>query len=324
MTLRRTSRTRKLPNGNRVTVAVGGGRRGSYKTVTVRRPDGTANSRTYRRGFLATHYLGSYSQRAPGWAKQGTSESKSSSKSGWKWFFAILGLVFYLFWPLDVDMKTVHGQTHVSAVGIILLCVWLPLAIGVPVLIRQVPRRRAQRDANRATRERHIAAMERNLGIKDEEISGVAGNGAVANPFVATPVTLPPAATLRPADLIAEIRDARAMVVDALRKLDAAEKSHFQTMSAWPVERPFSPNQIAEIDRSARRATAESEELSAVLDLRTRALDDLLVQAKAERVEVADNGFAHESNALRQSIRDSGRRIAALAQLYTTGDPQGA
>jgi hypothetical protein len=72
----RQSNTFKLPNGNKVTVTTGSSRRGMgapthYKTVTVRRPDGSTDSRTYRRGQLLGQILGPYSSSVPAWAKQG-------------------------------------------------------------------------------------------------------------------------------------------------------------------------------------------------------------------------------------------------------------
>jgi hypothetical protein len=65
----RSTRTVKLPNGNRVSVTVGSNRHGCFKTVTVRRPDGTGESRTYRRGPFLSSFLGGYSDSIPAWAK---------------------------------------------------------------------------------------------------------------------------------------------------------------------------------------------------------------------------------------------------------------
>lgn len=64
------SYTTTLPNGNRVTVRVGGSRTKFYKTVTVRRRDGSGNSVTYRRGPLLGYFLGPYSSSVPRWAKE--------------------------------------------------------------------------------------------------------------------------------------------------------------------------------------------------------------------------------------------------------------
>jgi len=331
MPITRTSRTRTLPTGNRVTVTLGSrrgrhGRLESTKTVTVRRTDGTSDSRTKSSSLVP--YTGS----VPNWAKGGSgtgpaaakqgAQGQSSSRSGWKWFFLILAVLFYLFWPLSVDQNTIHGQSHVSAVGVILLCIWLPIAIGVPVLVSQVPRRRALKMAERASREKHIAEMERNLGMDSDAMAGVTGSSSANSAFVTASVAPQLTTATRAIDVVAEIHEARAAVIDALRKLDAAEKHQFQTMSAWPVEPPFLPEQVAEAQRSARRATAEQQELSAILELRTRTLHGLLDQAKASGVEVADDGFTQESAALQRSIHDSGRRIAALAQLYRTDGPR--
>lgn len=80
MPQQRTSTTRTLANGNRVTISVGGGRRGTYKTVTVKRPDGTSDSRTYRRGSFLTYLLGAYNRSVPSWAG-GTSTNTQSQRS---------------------------------------------------------------------------------------------------------------------------------------------------------------------------------------------------------------------------------------------------
>jgi len=66
----RSSKAVKLPNGNRVTVTVGSNRRGCYKTVTVRRPNGTSDSRTYRRGWFLSSFLNGYTDSIPAWAKE--------------------------------------------------------------------------------------------------------------------------------------------------------------------------------------------------------------------------------------------------------------
>lgn len=81
----RQSHTTKLPNGNRVTVTTGYNRGGYYRTVTVRRPDGTSDSRTDRKnvGFLNTGLLdvsGGYSNDIPGWAR-GPSRSSPATRN---------------------------------------------------------------------------------------------------------------------------------------------------------------------------------------------------------------------------------------------------
>lgn len=68
----RSSSTVTLSNGNRVTVTTGSNRSrtGFYKTVTVRRRDGTTLSRTYRRGALLSFFAGAYNDSIPPWAQQ--------------------------------------------------------------------------------------------------------------------------------------------------------------------------------------------------------------------------------------------------------------
>jgi hypothetical protein len=75
----RQSNTFKLPNGNRVTVTTGAGRRSTYKTVTVKRPNGTSTSRTYRRGGLLAYFLGGYDTSVPGWAAAGQQPQRSAA-----------------------------------------------------------------------------------------------------------------------------------------------------------------------------------------------------------------------------------------------------
>jgi hypothetical protein len=69
----RRSKTVTLPNGNRVTVTTGYNRGGYYKTVSVRRNDGTGESQTYRRniGLFGTGLFdvaGPYGDDIPAWA----------------------------------------------------------------------------------------------------------------------------------------------------------------------------------------------------------------------------------------------------------------
>jgi hypothetical protein len=62
-----------LPNGNRVTVTVGMNRSGTYKTVSVRRPNGSTHGQIYRRGVFLVWLFGGmfpYSKSIPSWAKQ--------------------------------------------------------------------------------------------------------------------------------------------------------------------------------------------------------------------------------------------------------------
>lgn len=136
MPQRKTSSTRVLPNGNRVTITVGAGRRGTYKTVTVRRPDGTSDSRTFNRGLGSTYFLGGYDKSVPNWASNSSGNgSGSGSGSGSKRFWLVLIAALYLLWPLAIGAKTLHGQPEVSSSGIIVLAIWLPIAIGIPILI---------------------------------------------------------------------------------------------------------------------------------------------------------------------------------------------
>ena len=66
------SKTVKMANGNRVTVTTGYNSGGYYRKTTVRRPDGTADSRTERKnaGVLNTGLLnlGGYGEGVPKWA----------------------------------------------------------------------------------------------------------------------------------------------------------------------------------------------------------------------------------------------------------------
>jgi hypothetical protein len=65
-----SSKTVKLPNGNRVTVRIGSNRYGCYKKVTVRRPNGNSETRTYQRGSIASFFLGGYDISIPKWAQE--------------------------------------------------------------------------------------------------------------------------------------------------------------------------------------------------------------------------------------------------------------
>ncbi|SHF07687.1 hypothetical protein SAMN02745225_02385 [Ferrithrix thermotolerans DSM 19514] len=65
-----SSKTVKLPNGNRVTVTVGSNRYGFYKKVTVRRPNGNSETRIYQRGLVASFFLSGYDTSIPKWAQE--------------------------------------------------------------------------------------------------------------------------------------------------------------------------------------------------------------------------------------------------------------
>jgi hypothetical protein len=68
----RRSNTVTLTNGNRVTVTVGKNRSGFYKTVTVKRPNGTSESKTNRRGGATVFnpFGGPYDNSIPSWARR--------------------------------------------------------------------------------------------------------------------------------------------------------------------------------------------------------------------------------------------------------------
>jgi len=65
-----SSKTVNLPNGNRVTVSIGSNRYGCYKKVTVRRPNGNSETRTYQRGPIASFFLGGYDISIPKFAQE--------------------------------------------------------------------------------------------------------------------------------------------------------------------------------------------------------------------------------------------------------------
>lgn len=67
----RQSKTVVLPNGNRVTVTIGHNRSGPYKTVSVRRKDGTGDSQTDQRGFWASEFRAPFDFSIPDWARGG-------------------------------------------------------------------------------------------------------------------------------------------------------------------------------------------------------------------------------------------------------------
>jgi len=91
----RESNSFTLPNGNHVTITIGSNRRGVYKTVSVRRPDGTRTSRTYRRGGLMAYFLGAYNSSVPSWAGGGPrvptrTRAVTQATNSWKTFAAEL------------------------------------------------------------------------------------------------------------------------------------------------------------------------------------------------------------------------------------------
>lgn len=93
------SKTSKLANGNHVTVTTGYNRGGYYRKVTVRRPDGTVESRTDRKniGFLNTglfNVSGAYSGGVPRWAG-GTQRELGF----WPFVMGLVLVVLVLGWP---------------------------------------------------------------------------------------------------------------------------------------------------------------------------------------------------------------------------------
>jgi hypothetical protein len=75
--MRTSSNTRKvtLPNGNRVTITTRVTKSGYSKTVNVKRPNGTSETQTYRRGggLFGTGLLdlsSPYRDDIPGWAQR--------------------------------------------------------------------------------------------------------------------------------------------------------------------------------------------------------------------------------------------------------------
>ena len=46
----------------------------------------------------------------------------------------VMAIALYLLWPLDIGARTVHGHDHIATIGIVLFAIWLPIAVGVPLL----------------------------------------------------------------------------------------------------------------------------------------------------------------------------------------------
>ena len=63
----RESRTFVLDNGNKVTISLSWSRNRATKTVTVRRRDGTGESRTDQHGHTA-NWFSTYGFKIPPWA----------------------------------------------------------------------------------------------------------------------------------------------------------------------------------------------------------------------------------------------------------------
>jgi len=127
------SKTVKMPNGNRVTVTTGHDRGGYYRKVTVRRPDGTAESRTDRRniGFLNTGLFdisGGYSDGIPQWAG-GTHREWSP----WALFIGLLLVIAFLGWPFMFHWR--------KPVEFTVAAVWWVFLVGVVLRIASQKRR---------------------------------------------------------------------------------------------------------------------------------------------------------------------------------------
>lgn len=208
MPRRRTSRTYKLPNGNRVTVSRGRGRwRTSFsKTVSVRRPDGTGESRSYRRGLFLSYELGGYSRRIPGWARRRAATSATTSvrrrdqssrpvaisatppergrgsTSIWKGIGIFLVAALYLLWPLGIDAKTVNGQQRPSTLGIVILLIWLPIAVGLPVVIWQRSGRAPIKEGARSDGEGRFEEIGQTLGMKEDPTTVATGSTSTTIP----------------------------------------------------------------------------------------------------------------------------------------------
>jgi hypothetical protein len=95
------SKTMRMPNGNRVTVTTGSNGGGYYRKVTVRRPDGTAESRTDRKnaGVLNTGLLdlGGYGDGVPRWAGGTQKDEGWGSIIGFA--FLIMLVILFFGWP---------------------------------------------------------------------------------------------------------------------------------------------------------------------------------------------------------------------------------
>lgn len=115
----RRSRTVKLPNGDRVTIATGTTRNGYYKTVTLKRRDGTGESVTNRRnaGLFGSGLFdirGAYRDDIPSWARGTMPPSRRSP--------GILGLLFGAFGtrrsrrrPLTDEEQALIRPTEIEA-----------------------------------------------------------------------------------------------------------------------------------------------------------------------------------------------------------------
>lgn len=253
----RTSKTGKLPNGNKVTVTTGVGRRGTYKTVTVRRPDGTVDSRSYRRGVASSSFLGGYDKTAPRWATNQTGRgSGNSARSGnaAKVIFGCIALLIYLFWPITIGAKTVAGKEHYSTVGIIVLAIWLPIAIGVPVLIAW-----AFKKSKRAASE--VPAPQRREAARATALATAPSGPRAQAPLMqsprssATPPTTAPVVR-GPGDPRWRWIQLAQQLPDSLRRFEAEYQEH-QRGSTCPSGQP-----IADPDREWQRLIGEAQAIS--------------------------------------------------------------
>jgi hypothetical protein len=123
------SKTTRLSNGDRVTVSTGYNRSGYYRKVTVRRPDGTGESRTEQKnmGFLNTGLFdvsGGYGGNIPRWAG-GQKEPGWGTALGVGVLIVLVVLLFGWPWMLHTTKPT----------KIVVACVWYATLLGAVLLI---------------------------------------------------------------------------------------------------------------------------------------------------------------------------------------------
>lgn len=115
----RQSRTVTLPNGNRLTVTTGRNRSGYYKTVTVKRRDGTSDSKTHRRGggLLGSGWFDTgvgYRDDIPAWATGGSGATVSLSSAQIRQRRSIAAVVVVLIALMALG-GYIWNRTHQSA-----------------------------------------------------------------------------------------------------------------------------------------------------------------------------------------------------------------
>lgn len=152
------SKTVKMANGNRVTVTTGYSGGGYYRKVTVRRPDGTAESRTDRKntGLFNTGLLdisGPYGDGVPRWA--------GGTQDDWGWgsmiVFALVVVAVFLFfgWPW-----LLHES---KPTRVVIACVWYGLLLGTAFLV--VSRKRRSRPPMTAAVPTHVSAVPKEAAV---------------------------------------------------------------------------------------------------------------------------------------------------------------